>query len=157
MFTPTKQMIPTALALGLAVALLPQTAEAQEQEGQQEAQQECAVEVSPQKILTGQPAVPVEGRLTQGIGDVNSLEAGESGLALASPEDIGRTEMARTEGEEAPRPVEMSRTGNQARVWLNTKDVEPGTHGFVLVGENATCAGEIEVAEKEENPEQDDT
>lgn len=153
MFTRTKQMIPTALALGLAFALLPQTAEAQEQEGQME----CAVEVSPQSILAGQPAVPVEGRLTQDIGDVESLEAGESGLAIASPEDIGRTELARTEGEEPPQPVETSRTGDQikATVWLNTEDVEPGTHGFVLVGENGTCAGEIEVAEKEEYPEQD--
>lgn len=146
MSTRTKLLLPTALAL--VVLLLPQAVDAQEQEKHQE----CTVEVSPQAIPTGQPAVSVTGQLDRSIGKVDALDAGESGLALASPEDIGRTEMARTEGEEAPRPVEMSRTGNQATVWLNTNDVEAGTHGFVLVGEDGTCRGEIEVVVEESAP-----
>lgn len=152
MLTRMKSAVPAALALALSFVLLPQVADAQE--GEQAAEEQCTVEVSPQRIASGQPAISVTARLSQSIGAVESLDAKDGGLALASSEEIGRTQMARTE-EEPPEPVQMSSSGTEATVWLNTQDVGAGEHSFVLKGENGECSGHIEVAEVEmpEEPE----
>lgn len=147
MLTRMKSAVPAALALALSFVLLPQVADAQE--GEQAAEEQCTVEVSPQQIAPGQPAISVTARLSQSIGAVESLEAKDGGLALASSEEIGRTQMARTTEDELPEPVQMSRTGTEATVWLNTQDVDAGEYSFVLKGENGECSGQIEVADVE--------
>lgn len=139
MLTRMKQAIPAALALALSFALAPQAADAQERS------QECSVEVRPQQVQSGQPAVSVTARLSSAIGEVKGVKSKQGGLALATPEDLQRTEMARTTGQEAPQPVKMSRTGNQATVWLNTENAETGTHEFSLTGQNGECSGQIQV------------
>lgn len=144
MLTRMKNAVPAALALALAFVLLPYAAEAQEREQAEQAEEQCTVQVSPERIASGQAALSVTAQLSQSVGEISVLEAKEGGLALASSEDIGRTEMARTE--EQPQPVEMSRSGTQATVWLNTEDATPGTHEFVLKGENGECKGQVEVA-----------
>lgn len=143
MSTRMKRIFPASLALALALALAPQAADAQER-----SQQECTVEVRPQQIQAGQPAVSVTARLTSGIGEIESLESKDGGLALATPEDLQQTEMARTTESERPQPVRMSRTGNQATVWLNTEDAGAGTHRFSLTGADGECSGRIEVVQE---------
>lgn len=151
MLTRMKRTIPAVLALSVAFVMLPRAVDAQEQQQQQ--QQECAVEVTPQQVPAGEAAVSITAQLSEGIGQITALKAEGSGLALASPDDLQPTEMARGEEEgQAPRPVKMAREGNQATVWLSTRDVESGTHPFTLEGENGTCSGELQVAGGQQQP-----
>lgn len=150
MLKQMKRAMP-ALAVVFSFALLPQFADAQER-AEEETAQECSVEVAPGQVQAGQSAVSVTVRLSEDIGKISGVEAEGGAIALASPEDVGQAEMARTEEGEEPQPVKMARTGNQATVWLNTEDAEGGTHGFVLQGENGQCSGQIEVAGDEQQP-----
>lgn len=133
-----------ALALALAFLFVPQAAEAQEAEEQ--AREQCTVEVTPAAIPSGQTAVSVVARLTTDIGTVTGLQAQQ--LALASPDDLQPAEMARAQ-EDAPEPVEMAATGIEASLWVNTVDAASGVHDIILTGENGTCNGQIEVVEKQ--------
>lgn len=148
MLTRTKHTVPVAMALAAVFAPGPQAAEAQEEAPEQE----CTVEVAPARVQVGQPAVAVTARLSADVGEIQNLESEEGGLALATPEDLQRTEMARTAEGEAPEPVTMSSEGREAALWLNTEGVEAGTHAFTLAGENGVCSGQIEVVEAGERP-----
>lgn len=139
------------LALALSIALLPAAADAQEkqQEAGAEQQEACTAQVSPEAVETGQVAVRVKATLSSSVGQVAELRAPEgSGLALASPADIPKSEMAREGEQPEPRPVETATGGEQPVVtaWLDTEDASTGSHEVVLVGADGECAGTLEVA-----------
>lgn len=167
-----------ALALALSIALVPGAADAQEAEAKAEAevkmekQETCTVELAPAAVQVGQPAVRLIATLGSDIGDVSDIRASEeSGIVLAQPAAIPRTETSReveveveadedevetetkTETEvegEAPQPIVMV-TGEEqptATLWLSTENATPGTHEVVLKGESGKCKTEIEISEE---------
>lgn len=169
-----------ALALALSIALVPGAADAQEAEAKAEAevkmekQETCTVELAPAAVQVGQPAVRLIATLGSDIGDVSDIRASEeSGIVLAQPAAIPRTETSReveveveadedevetetkveTETEvegEAPQPIVMV-TGEEqptATLWLSTENATPGTHVVVLKGESGKCKTEIEISEE---------
>lgn len=147
----TNHALSGLLALALSIAVVPATADAQEQET--EAEQACAAELSPQAVEAGQAAVLVKATLSTSVGEVEEIRAPEgSGLALATPGDIPRTDLAR-EGEEGeePEPIETA-SGEKpgAAVWFNTANAEAGSHEVVLVGADGECTGTLTVSEKPE-------
>lgn len=167
-----------ALALALSIALVPGAADAQEAEAKAEAevemekQETCTVELAPAAVQVGQPAVRLIATLGSDIGDVSDIRASEeSGIVLAQPAAIPRTETSReveveveadedeietetkTETEveaEAPQPIVMVAGEEQptATVWLSTENATPGTHVVVLKGESGKCKTEIEISEE---------
>lgn len=143
-----KESLVSALTLALFLVLAPDGLAAQEQQ-EQEMEPQCTAEVVPQQIQAGHPAVRVALTLSEAIGPVSGLEAPEaSGLAVASPEDLPRSEMANEEAEEStPSPIELGAEGNRVTLWLNTAEAVPGTHAVTLTGEQGSCAAEVTVAE----------
>ena len=133
-------------ALALTIAFAPQALGAQEQ--QQEMERQCTAEVAPEAIQAGAPAVRLIAALSQTIGPVSGLEAPEaSGISLASPEDLPRSEMANEGEESAPSPIELTGEQNRLTVWLNTEEANPGTHTVTFKGEAGTCQAQVTVAE----------
>ena len=158
-----RKLIETALPAAAVLALLAvpsavmgqEPEEEQQQEQVEEVQEQCTVEVTPSEFETGKTAVRITATFSSDIGVVQKLNAPEaSGIALASPEDLAIVaDMARSETEEgeeaeAPRPIVMVADGNQATIWLNTEEAEPGTHSVTLKGEKGDCTVDVIVAEQ---------
>lgn len=124
----------TGMALGLvaATALVPMETSAQE----------CEAQVSPTVLPAGQEAVQVTVRLSEGVGAVTDVRAPESGIAMASPDDVPRTEMS---AEEEARPVQMGADQTSWTVWLNTSRAQPGEYQVTFVAEEAGCVADVEV------------
>lgn len=162
MRSTAKHALSALTALAMAVLLLPGAVDAQEQEGQEAgAQESCTAQVSPAPVQTGQAAVQATAVLSSDIGAIEDFTVPEeSGLALASPGDIPKSEMAKekAKGEEKgqekareespPRPVELTR-GEQptAILWLNTREAAAGTYEVALEGKKGACTGTLEVSE----------
>lgn len=134
------------MAVALTFALQPGVVHAQEQSSG--TQQECTAQLSPKQVAPGQDVVSLNAQLGRDIGTVNSFQAPDgSGVSLASPEDFGKQQMTREQGEE-PRAIQMADQGNRARVWLNTVDAETGQHRVILEGDNGRCAAQLVVQEE---------
>lgn len=142
MRTPFKHTMLSTAALAL-FAIVPATLTAQEAE--QQAQ--CTAEVSSGEIEAGQKAVQVTVALSAPVGsDVEFMAARESGVALANPADIPRSEMA-AEEEEAPQPIQLSAEGgSEATLWLNTENAQPGTYDVALRSGESACAGQLTIS-----------
>jgi DsbC/DsbD-like thiol-disulfide interchange protein len=136
--TTLKQSI-SALALAAAVALPAQLA-AQDQP----IAPECTAQLDPASIEAGEKAVAVNVTVSEPVGPITGVRApGESGIALASPADLPRTEMA-VEGAQ-PRPITMGEAENRWIVWLNVEEANPGTHALTFAGAEGTCTGSLNV------------
>lgn len=109
------------------------------------AQAQCEAQLTPAEIPAGEAAVQVTAEFSEEVGAVTTVQAaGESGLAIASPEDIPRTELAA--GDEAPQPITMAMEGNSASIWLNSQQAQEGTYQLALQGDTGTCTAELTVA-----------
>ena len=117
------------IAAALAIAgLSPPPVSAQETETTA-----CTARVLPTEVQANNAAYRLAITLSQPIGDAITFEpAGESGLALAKPEDLPRAPMA-ADGP-PPRPIEMANEGNRVTLWVSTVSAKPGTHAFTLTG-----------------------
>lgn len=130
------------MAFGLAAALaLPANMNAQEPVPA--GQQQCTAQVTPAQVTAGERAVQVTVETSQQIDALTGIKDSESGIALASPEDLPRTEMAA--GEPAPRPIEMGAAQNSWNVWLNLEDVEAGEHELVFETNQGECTAVLTV------------
>lgn len=135
----SNRVIRTALVGGL-FALTPALASAQETEAEYNL---CTATVDVASIPAGEAATPVTFSLSESIGEVTGIEAGESGLRTASPEDLGQSEMAT---EEAPKVIEMSAESEGiAQIWLNTLEAQPGTFEVTLNSETGSCTAVVTV------------
>lgn len=133
----SNRVIRTAIVGGL-FALTPALASAQEQE-----LAVCTATVDVASIPAGAAATPVTFSLSESIGEVTGVEAGESGVRIASPEDLERSEMAT---EEAPKVIEMSaESEGVAQIWLNTLEAQPGTYELTLSSEAGSCTAVVTV------------
>lgn len=105
------------------------------------AAQECTAELSPSEIESGAAAVELSVTLSQPVGAVSGLQADpESGIAVASPSDVPRTDLA---AEEQPQPIEMGESEDSWTVWLNTTAASPGVYRVAFTGTAGQCEGEI--------------
>lgn len=149
------RIMPRTLALALAVALVPATVSAQQdqpnpdqpdaraQQGQQTRGQ-CTMQTSPIEVAAGQAAADVTIQVEEQFGAITEAEPSmQSGLALASAEDIPRTDLAADE--EEAEAIQMSAEGSSATLWLNTEDVEAGTYYLKLHGERGDCTAQVTV------------
>lgn len=125
-------------SIACAVALGFSPASAQEQE----APAQCTAQLAPAQIEAGAPAVQLTVVLSEQVGEVNGLEAPGSGIALAQPGDLPRTEMA---AEEAPQPIKLDEQGNSWTIWLNTTEATPGTHDVTFTAAEGQCRAQITV------------
>lgn len=130
--------------LAFAAVAAPDSAHAQQQEA---VEQECTAEIDPTAVQVGQSAVSMEVRLSREIGEITDFTAPEgSGLALASPEDLAKTDMTREQTDEEPQPIQMStEEGGGATVWVNTAEASPGSYRVVFASGQAECAATLEV------------
>ena len=103
----------------------------------------CVAEASPLQVPAAAPAVQVTFNLSEDIGAIGDIEASESsGLAVAAPEDMPRTEMSADPSE--AQPIQM--TGQNVWIlWLNTENAEAGEHEFQVVGTDGTCTATLTV------------
>ena len=93
-------------------------------------------------MKAGEAAVQLTFSLSESIGLVTGVEGGESGLQIASPEDLACTDMA--SDEEAPHAIAMASEGLPAAlVWLNTLEAQAGSFEISLIGVEGTCRAEI--------------
>lgn len=107
------------------------------------AAQECTAELSPAEIESGAAAVEVAVTLSQPVGAVSGVQAAPgSGIAVASPGDVPRTDMA---AEEEPQPIEMGASEDSWTVWLNTTAASPGVYRVAFTGTAGQCEGEVVV------------
>lgn len=128
----------TVIAAALFIAL-PLAVSAQEEEAQEAA---CVAEVNPVKV--GQIA-EVWGTFATAFGEVTAIQApAESGLTLASSEDIERVEMA---AEEDPEKAALANLDTTSIFWLDTREATVGTYTVTLEGEGGSCTAEITVEE----------
>lgn len=152
--TPTRFL--RSLVLALAVAFVPTmlSAQAQDQPAQDQAPPEpaiqqtpqCTMQASPVQVASGEAAVEAAFEISDEFGAISSAEPSpESGLALASGEEIPRADLAA--GDEETEPVQMSAEGSSATVWLNTEDAEAGTYEIELQGERGSCIANVSVTE----------
>lgn len=140
----TKATFPVALAAALAFA--PATAHAQDTGMKADAQQNaCTAQVSPASVQVGQKAVQVEATLSQSVGVIKTVDAGDSGIALASAADLPKSEMARSEKDGEPQPIQMAAEGNSATLWLNTSSAKAGDQHLTLQGEKGSCTAQLTV------------
>ena len=125
--------------LGALFAVAPGVVGAQEAEAPV-----CTATVEAAALPAGEAAVELTFSLSEAIGEVTAIEAGESGISIASPEDAEPTEMATDE--EAPEATEMATEGmSTAVVWLSTLEAHAGTYEISLIGAEGTCKAEITV------------
>lgn len=131
-----------AASVACALALVAGSVGAQEvPEPQLEA---CTAELSPAEVQAGSAAVEVTATLSEAPGPVTAVEAAPaSGIALASPADLPRADMAADEAEEAPQPIAMGDAANSWTVWLNTANAAPGRYQLTFNAGTASCQGEI--------------
>jgi hypothetical protein len=87
-----------ALPLGLSAQDAPSTPDAQ-------SAQVCTAQVvTPAEIEAGAPAVQLTVAMSADVGEVESLEAESGGIAVASPQDLPRIELA---ADQAPAPITL--------------------------------------------------
>jgi hypothetical protein len=125
-----------ALACVFAVGISPVSAQ------EQDAAPQCTAEVAPAQIEAGAPAVQLTVALSEDVGEITGLEAPESGISVAAPGDLPRTEMA---AETAPQPIALADQGNAWTIWLNTTQAAPGTHEVTFTGTDGTCQAQVTV------------
>ena len=107
--------------------------------------QDCTANVSPSQVEADSDAVMITVSLDQDRGAVEEVEAGTSGIQMASPNDIPRTAMAAEDTE--PQPIQEGANQNTWMVWLSTQDVEAGSHPVTFVTEDGErCTAEITVS-----------
>lgn len=125
---------------------------AQQQKKKEEGQQEARTQHQQETptVKPGQTAVALQVQLSGNLRQITDFSADQrSGLELASEDDLGRVDMARTE-EEGQKMQPISNEGGQtATVWINTENAEPGTYQVSFRGQNAKCDTQIKVAEKD--------
>lgn len=129
-----------ASLMGLAFAIAIGTAPASAQEPALSGGQ-CTAELAPAQVQSGEAAVSVTAVLSEQVGEVTGLEAAESGITIASPSDLPRTEMA---AEESPQPINLAE-GNSWTIWINTSQAAPGTYDVTFTGSEGTCQGQLTV------------
>lgn len=106
--------------------------------------QECTAELSPPEVDAGKAAVELSVTLSESVGMVHGLEAPPgSGISLASPNDVPRTQMARPD--EAREAIAMGESESIWAMWLNTADAQPGVYRVVFTGTEGQCVGEVTV------------
>lgn len=127
-----------ALLLALPLAL---HAQEQQEEGTPQQQEVCEATIAP--VHSGE-IVAATATFASPFGEIIAIEAPEeSGLALASDEDVEQTAMASEETEE---PTELANDANTTIFWLNTQDSSAGTYVVMLKNaENVSCVAEITV------------
>lgn len=103
--------------------------------------QECTAEVSPAAIPAGSAAAQVTLSLSGEVGPITELGESDSGITLADPADLPRTDMA---AETAPTPIQMSGQ-NVWQLWLDTREAEAGDHEFEVVGATGTCTATLTI------------
>lgn len=124
----------------LALALAIGTSQASAQEPTLEPAQ-CTAELAPAQVQGGEAAVALTVVLSEQVGEVTGLEAADSGITVASPGDVGRTEMA---AEERPQPIDLAE-GNTWTIWVNTSQATPGTYDVTFTGSEGECQGQLTV------------
>lgn len=132
----------TVLTLAVALALMPSPAKAQDMMPGPK----CTAQVSPAHLEAGSEAVQVSVTFSEDIGRVTGVEDNEdngNGIKMASQTDIPRISM--TAGEPAPTPIQMGKHKMAWTLWLNTSEVEEGTHSVVFVAGQNRCTAEMEV------------
>lgn len=128
-----------SVACALALAVSPVDA----QDVPEPAVAACTAEVSPVEVPNGSAAVELTVTLPDAPGPLTGVEAAPtSGIALASPADLPRSEMAE-DAEEAPRPIAMGESANSWTIWLNTANATPGRYQLTFNTGAASCQGEI--------------
>lgn len=108
-------------------------------------------------VPSGQAAVGLEVRLTGDLREITEFAAAEgSGLRLASPDDISRTDMARRpeqteeQGQQQKQSISMATDGSRrAIVWINTEEATPDTYAVSFRGSGGKCDAMIRVTEEE--------
>ena len=146
--TTMRGIIPVALLAALPLALSADAASAQD--AQDAEIQQCVAELTPAAIDASGVVQHVNARLSEDIGEITGIEApAESGLAIATPDEVEMAEMSTEEAAEEEM-ADMATEGFSAALWLSAKDATPGTYQIVLQGENGTCATEVTVEEGEE-------
>jgi hypothetical protein len=126
-----------SLAFAITLGAAPASAQAPSLSGGQ-----CTAELAPAQVQSGQTAVSVTAVLSEQVGEVTGLEAPESGITVAAPEDLPRTEMA---AEERPQPINLAE-GNAWTIWINTSQAAPGTYDVTFTGSEGTCQGQLTVS-----------
>lgn len=135
------QTTSTMLALAAAVALMPASSSAQDVALPD---LECTAQVSPSQVEAGSKAVRVTVTFSEDPGRITGVEAENThGIAIASPMDVPRADMAA--GEPRPTPIQMGDDEASWTLWLNTSSVEEGTHSVVFVAGENRCTAELEV------------
>lgn len=134
----------TAASVACALALAVAPVDAQDvPEPAEAADAACTAEVSPAEVPNGSAAVELTVTLPDAPGPLTGVEAAPtSGIALASPADLPRSEMAE-DAEEAPRPIAMGESANSWTIWLNTANATPGRYQLTFNTGMASCHGEI--------------
>lgn len=142
-----RSLIPAAL---LAVLPLAVATSAAAQDTQEAEVQQCTAELSPATIAVAS-VQHFTAQLTEDIGEITGLQAPEdSGLLIATPEEVEMTEMAAEEAtEEAAEAIDMAAEGFSATVWLSAKSATAGTYEIVLQGEVGACTAEITIEGEE--------
>jgi len=133
------------LIKGTAVAVLfltaPLSAIAQEQAVEQS--EVCTASVS---AVPAGTLVEAWAMFAAPFGDVVSIEVPEeSGLVLATAEDVESVEMAAEEQSEEK--VALANDPNTSIFWLDTRHATVGTYAITLKNEAASCAAELTVEE----------
>lgn len=146
MATRAKRTLTGFLALALSFLVLPGAVEAQERDTATDDGEECTATVTPESIQAGQSAVSLTARLSESVGEVDDFDGGDSGLELADQGEIPQREMTREEAEDEPQPIQTTRgEQSEVNVWLNTEDVESGSHEVTLQGEDGECSATVTV------------
>lgn len=133
-----------ALPLGLSAQDAPITPDAPAAPSAQV----CTAQVTPAEIEAGAPAVQLTVAMSAAVGEVESLEAHSGGIAVASPQDLPRIELA---ADEAPAPITLDAEAdedNTWKVWVTTNEAEPGTHQVTFIGSEGRCTADVTVADR---------
>lgn len=131
-----------AAALGAALVVMPTTLAGQEPPEPQ--QRPCRAEISPAAVHAGSDAVRVMATLSEDVGSVTGVEGDEeSGIAMANPADMPRTEMVAAGGQ--PEPIQMGAGRNAWTLWLSTADAQPGDHTVRVIADGGVCEGSLSI------------
>lgn len=142
------EFIKRAAVVG-ALAALPLGLGAGELAAQEEApagQEVCTAQLTPATVPAGETPVKVKVELSQGIGALTGLEAGESGLALARIDAEAEQEMA-AEGEAEAETLELAE--NEHLVRFDATNAQPGEFTIIFEGEAGECSASVTVEGEE--------
>ena len=107
--------------------------------------QPCTAEISPAALPAGSDAVRVMASLSEDVGVVRGVEGSEeSGIAMASPDEMPRTELVTAGGEAGP--IQMGADENTWALWLNTAAARPGSHSIRIVADGGVCEGRVSIS-----------